>query len=348
MRRHPLNFAAICLSGGLSLTYHRLDDIVGQEHIIGHLKDILTKDIPGHAYIFSGPGGIGKKTLALAFAAALLCPSGLKGDSCGRCTACRMFENLSTPDFYLLNGGDAGIGIDMIRELKRDIIKRPLYGKRKVYAICDADNMSAQAQNGLLKTLEEPPSFAVMILTVTNYESLLETVRSRAARFDLRRNNPAEIRKLLVNSVGVRQEDIDFIVSYSNGIIGKALKMAGTGYLKKVRGKLLEIIVSLPGAGSFSALEYYSFFEENREDTHELLGVMESLYRDLLAVKSGADTMLINSDKKDTILSGADMFTAGKIVRNISIVEDTAMKLRYNTSHRMAVEAMLIKLQEED
>lgn len=348
MRKQEICILRQSLAGGLLLTYYRLDDIVGQEHIIRHLKDILTKDIPGHAYIFSGPEGIGKKTLALAFAAALLCQSGLKGDSCGRCPACRMFENSSTPDFYLISGGDAGIGIDMIRELKRDMSIRPLYGKRKVYAICDSDNMSAQAQNALLKTLEEPPSFAVIILTATNYESLLETVRSRAARFELRRNSPTEIRKLLMNLTGVKQEEIDFIVSYSNGIIGRALKMAGTGYLKKVRDKLFEIIIFLPGTSSYSALEHYAFFEEHKENTHELLGIMESLYRDLLAVRSGIGTTLINSDKKDTILNSANMFTAEKIVRNISIVEDTAMKLRYNTSHRMAVETMLIKLQEED
>ena len=101
--------AAVCINGRFRATYHRLKDIIGQKHIVEYLKEMLEKDRPGHAYTFSGPGGIGKKTIAMALAAALLCPQGSTGDSCGTCHVCSMFGNMSTPDFHVIDGRNASI-----------------------------------------------------------------------------------------------------------------------------------------------------------------------------------------------------------------------------------------------
>lgn len=336
------------LAGGLELTYRRIEEITGQEHIIKYIVNILEKDTPGHAYIFSGPDDIGKKTLALAFAAALLCPFGFRGDSCGSCNSCRMFENRSTPDFHVIQAENSSIGIDEIRNLKADMVKRPFYGKRKVYLLCNAESMTNQAQNGILKTFEEPLPYAVILMTTANYDSLLETVRSRAVKLELVRNSTVEIQRLLEGAAGVESADIEFIAAYSNGIAGKALKLAGSGSFKAAREKLFKMVFSLPAADINETLEYYSIFGDDRENTEEFLGVMESLYRDLLAARTGSGAKLINSDKKDIILDNMETFTTGKIMRNISAIMDTVVKLRTNAAHRMAIEAMLIKLQEEE
>lgn len=188
---------------------------------IGHkseklkLEDIIKSNAIGHAYLFVGKKSIGKKLVAIEFAKAIMCDNADDGEPCGHCASCKTFENNS--DFKLLLPEKDVIKVDMIRELSREIFMLPTISKRKVFIIDDADSMNEQAQNALLKVLEEPPEYATIILIVSNKEKLLNTIKSRIVEFKFNGLTKEEIEAIVGKKVS------DEAYEFSNGSIEKVL-----------------------------------------------------------------------------------------------------------------------------
>lgn len=325
-----------------------LKNIVGQEEITESIKQGILNDRIAHAYILSGPSGIGKKTLTGAFSALLLCEeNGV--EICGECKPCILNKNFTNPDYYIIeDDGSNSISVDAVRELMKDTAIRPLYSPKKVYVIESGEKMTVQAQNCLLKTLEEPPPYTIIIIITSNYESLLETIKSRCVHYSLKKNTPAQVKEFLREMCLCEEDDIDFIVSYSNGIIGKAIELAQSKEFSQFRNKLIEIVLELNNSGLVEVFNIYKYFEENKNHIDQLLDVMTLYYRDFLIGKKCRDeNILINSDKKDIILSNAAKFSTDKIYQNIKVIEKTRRNLRHNANYQLAIEVMLMKLQEE-
>lgn len=328
------------------------DDILGQKEIVGTLKHLLLHDKAGHAYIFCGPDGIGKRTVAHAFSKALLCADGPRGKSCGKCLPCRLFSAGSNPDFYKIENDDSSIGVDGIRALQGDMAVRPFYGSKKAYVIVNAEKMTIQAQNCLLKTLEEPPLFAVIILTTSNYDALIETIRSRAVKLVFKKNSNQEVREFLVKKYGDALKGIDFIVSYSDGIIGKAVELAENREFASLREETIRTVLDLQDKRLGTIFQLLDFFNRNKDRISTVFDIMVSFYRDLLvAKKTNKDNLLINSDKRDIILNVAaamkDIVAARLTARSIEIIENTRMNISKNVNFQLSIEVMLIKLWEE-
>jgi len=322
--------------------------IIGQEDIIASLESSIAEKRVGHAYIFSGPRGVGKKTVARAFASALLCDRPDFGKSCGECLQCRMFASGSNPDYREIDSEGASIGVDSIREVQSDVVIRPAYSQRKVYLIIDAERMTVQAQNSLLKTLEEPPEYAVIMLTTSNYGALIDTVRSRAVKYALKNNTADEVREVLLSKYGSNLKSVDFITAYSGGIIGTALELAGSDEFISMREKTLEIILKLSKPGLAEIFDLYKFFEHNKDYVDTILDIMVLFYRDLLLMKKAAgENMLINSDKKDIILDSISNFSSEKLIKNIETVEIARRNIKQNANYQLSIEVMLMKLKEE-
>ena len=188
---------------------------------IGHkseklkLEDIIKSNAIGHAYLFVGKKSIGKKLVAIEFAKAIMCDNADDGEPCGHCASCKTFENNS--DFKLLLPEKDVIKVDMIRELSREIFMLPTISKRKVFIIDDADSMNEQAQNALLKVLEEPPEYATIILIVSNKEKLLNTIKSRIVEFKFNGLTKEEIEAIVGKKVS------DEAYEFSNGSIVKVV-----------------------------------------------------------------------------------------------------------------------------
>jgi DNA polymerase-3 subunit delta' len=323
-------------------------DIVGQKDVVSSLKNALEKDRVGHAYIFSGSKGIGKRALARIFAKGLLCSDQISNGGCGSCVPCRLFDSGSNPDYREVESSDLSIGVDEIRSLQSDIAVKPFYSNRKVYVIIDADKMTVQAQNCLLKTLEEPPGYAVIILTTANYDALLETVRSRAVRYAFRRNTFAEVRSALTKQLGCDYKGIDFIASWADGAIGAAYELALSEEFSLKRDKVFDVLLKIRNLDASHVFELCSFFEANKNDINALLDLMVLFYRDVLMMKEvGNENILINSDKKDIILNVVPAFSKRQLVRNIDIIELARRNIKQNANFQLAVEVMLMKLQED-
>lgn len=322
-------------------------DIIGQEDVVRGLQYAVGMDRVGHAYAFCGPQGIGKRTIAGIFAGVLLCEAPVGGESCKACQACRLYAGEANPDFRRIMADGASIGVDEIRDIQSDVVIKPMYSKRKVYIIENADKMTVQAQNSLLKTLEEPPHYVTIILTVSNYEALLETIRSRSQRISFRKNSYAQVRQAVINKYGSQAEGIDFAVSYADGVIGSALELAGSEEFVALREKIFEITGQLRNQKLFDIFGVHSYFEENKDDFDVILDIMTMIFRDMLVVKEvGNENILINSDKKDIIFNNARRYSPRQLISGIEQIEVTRRAVKQNANFQLAVEHMLMKLQE--
>lgn len=324
------------------------NDIIGQNEVVNSLKAILKEHSTRHAYIFSGPEGIGKRLVAKAFAAALLCSERNSFEACENCQSCRLFQSGTNPDFYVLEAEGTSISVDDIRRMQQDISIRPMYSAKKVYLIAEADKMTVQAQNCLLKTLEEPPEYAVIILTAVNVNSLLETIRSRCILYNFRKNTDEEVRRCIQKVKGHELTGIDFIVSYADGVPGKAIKLIESEDFLSNRDKAIEIMLKLRNSNLIEVFDAYGFFEENKDNIDSILDIMLMFYRDLLIAKeTGKENILINSDKKDIILKNVDKFEINKLIKNINAIEEARKNIKQNANYQLVIEVMLMKLQEE-
>jgi len=326
----------------------KFNDIVGQNEVVNSLKNILKEHSTRHAYIFAGPEGIGKRLVAKVFASALLCIDSDSLEACGECQLCRLFQSGTNPDFYVLETEGTSISVDDIRKMQQDISIRPMYSEKKVYLIAEADKMTVQAQNCLLKTLEEPPEYAVIILTAVNINNLLETIRSRCILYNFRKNTDEEIRQCIKKVKGHELSGIDFIVSYADGIPGKAIRMIESEDFLSVRDKVIEIVLKLRDSNLAEIFDVYGFFEDNKDNVDSILDIMLMFYRDLLIVKKvGKENILINSDKKDIILKNAKRYEINKLIKNVNAIEEARKNIKQNANYQLVIEVMLMKLQEE-
>jgi len=322
-------------------------DILGQKELLQSLRQAVENNRTSHAYIFSGSAGIGKRTIAKLFAGLLVCAMPNALSPCGECQPCMLFRNGSNPDFRMIQKDGQTIGVDEIREIQMDVSIKPLYSRHKVYIIECSDKMTTQAQNCLLKTLEEPPSYVVLILTAVNHEALLDTLRSRSLRLNFRKNTSNEVKEALVRKYGIGAEGIEFATAYSDGIIGKAYELMESDIFKPTREKAIDMLLGLKSSGLSNVFKSYSFFEEYKDDIDMVLEIMTMFLRDMLVVKrTGNEKILINSDKKDIIFSNAGKYTVEQLVAGIEHIEAAGRYIKQNANYQLAIENMLIKLQE--
>lgn len=319
-----------------------LNKIIGQKALVSQLKKILSEGRLGHAYAFSGPEGIGKHTVALEFAHEILCPFG-KPDSCG-CVSCRTFAEGTNPDFYEVITDKSSIGIDTIRALQEHVANRPAYGHKKVYFIDGADMMTVQAQNCLLKTLEDPPEYAVIILSAVNYEALLPTIRSRTVNFRMEPYSEDEIRRIVMPLAPKNKNELDFYVKFSRGIPGKAVRMLEESSFRDLRDQIIGL---LKKPGDFSQMEKVrKILNENKDDFTEIIDIIMSVYRDCLMVLMGIENGLINSDKKDIIKEIASACSKRKLMDRLAALENMQRNFRYNINYQLGIDVLLLEIQE--
>jgi DNA polymerase-3 subunit delta' len=318
------------------------DKIIGQKTLVSQLKKLLSDGRLGHAYVFSGPQGSGKRTIALEFSSEILCLSG-KSDGCN-CVSCRTFAESTNPDFYEVITDKPSIGVDLIRALQDHAANRSAYGNKKVYFIDGADLMTVQAQNCLLKTLEEPPEYVVIILSAVNYESLLPTIRSRTVNFRMEPYSEDEIKKIISPLSPQNKDELNFYIKFSRGIPGNAVRMLEESSFRDLR---LQIISLLQKPDDFSQIEKTRrILIENRDVLPSVMDLIMSVYRDCLMVLIGIENRLINSDKKDIIKEIASACSKRKLMDRLSVLEEMQRNFRYNINYQLGIDVLLLEIQE--
>ncbi len=322
-----------------------LEEVIGQKEVVGKLRKALESKEIAHAYIFEGARGLGKKAMALQLASALVCESNGQRP-CNRCKSCTKASSGNHPDIKIIEE-DGIIKIDEIRKLIKDIQLKPYEGKGKVYIISDVDKMNIQTQNALLKTLEEPPSYATLILLTTRINSLLPTIISRCQVIKLHPVNLETIKDYLIKNKGIDKEKAKMLATFSRGIIGRAIELLDNPDFYYRREKVIEICNNLSTSKLFSILEQIIFFEEQKLHIEEVLNLMTSWYRDLFIYKETRNIEFItNVDKIEEIDFQGEKLNLAKIIDIIFIIEKTKNNLRSNVQFHLNIEIMLLNIQE--
>lgn len=329
---------------GFTVKQMNFSEIIGHKNIVDSLTKSLNNEDIAHAYIFEGPSGIGKKTMAKIFSTAILCKSDNK--LCGTCQSCLLLNTNSHPDLKVVTP-DPSISVDEIRNIVRDINVRPYYGGRKVYIIEDADRMTIQAQNSLLKTLEEPPEYGVIILTTQSIDMLLPTIISRGIIKKFHRNSTDEIEQYIIKKYSEHKERAKVVSTLCDGVIGNVKQIIESDSFTKVREKTLQIIERISYGNKNEAFDSIKFFTENKDDIDLIMHLMLLWSRDILILKeTGSEVLIINIDAKDQLLRIAHSINSDKVVRWVDAVIDTIQKLKSNANFQLTIEVMLLKLSE--
>lgn len=315
-------------------------DFIGQASIVESFRNEIKNNTFGHAYVLTGDTGIGKKTLAHYMAKTILCTDReINQAPCGICRACRSFEDNINPNFTVIRHETRNIVIKQIRDLIEDISIRPSEGK-KVYLVEEADRMTIQAQNCLLKTLEEPPAYAVILLTSSIFESLLITIRSRVVQISLKPYTLPEMKRILdnkaINSIGK-----EHLFSLSRGIPGKAIALISDKSFEVNRERVMKFVFDNT---TFSALEFNQYLSKNKGAFLTCMDILESVYRDALMALYSLDHGLINSDKKDNILKYAKEHSTYYITDKISRIQEVRSNLKRNLNYQLAVDMVTLEV----
>ncbi len=319
--------------------------VLGQEKAKQNLQRALEKDELAHAYLFEGAEGLGKKNMALDLASALLCERN-KDKPCRICNSCLRISSGNHSGLKIIEE-EKVIKVDEIRELIKDIQLKPYEGKKKVYIICDADKINMQGQNALLKTLEEPPQYATIILLTTKRNSLLSTIVSRCQTIRLNLVSLEIIKYYLVNEKKANEEEAQKIAAFSGGNVGKAVKLLEDVAFHERMENVIKICTDLMNVKLIKAIDKISFFEEEKSNIEEILDFMISWYRDLLVYKETENMdLIINIDKKEEIAFGARRIDINKIRDIIFIIQKSKNNLKSNVQFHLNIEVMLLNIQE--
>lgn len=320
-------------------------DIIGHQKPLGLLRSALAQGRLHHAYLFTGPEGVGKHLIALALAKAIHCGDSGE-DFCGRCAVCARIDNGNQPDVRVVEilAEKKEISIQQVREIEKGLNFRSFSGKRKIAIIDPATAMNLPAQNALLKTLEEPPEDSLLILIAANAGALLPTLRSRCLRLPFGPLPRAEIAAFLAAREGISQGEAQLIAAMSMGSLAAAVALHKEELAEKRRA-WREMLLSLRAGDHRAAIAAAEKLAGDREEALEFLRWIEVWYRDLLvyaAAENAAD--LINLD----LLPEIERLCASNRLEHILFAyaesAGAAARIQRNLNRRMVLEKLFFNL----
>ena len=324
------------------------DQIIGHTDVVEHLKNAMKMDKVSHAYIFNGEKGCGKKTLAREFARALQC-QGEGEKPCGMCLSCRQAEGHNQPDIIEVTHDKPNtIGVDDIREqVVADVQVRPYSSPYKVYIIPDAEKMNQQAQNALLKTIEEPPEYAVIMLLTSNIDALLPTIRSRCVRLDLKVVDDRLVKKYLMERLHVPDYQAEIDASYAQGSIGKAKEAATSQEFADMTANALKILKYANTMEVYELTEAIKTLTADKNNINDYLDIFQFWFRDVLMFKATREIdNLVFKQEINYIKEQASQRSYENLEKILEALEKTKVRLRANVNFELALELLFLTIRE--
>jgi DNA polymerase-3 subunit delta' len=321
-------------------------NLIGHEWAVDMLKRHVAEGTTRHAYLFAGPAGVGRRTLALRFAQALNCqtPSG-PGIPCGECRNCKQIAAMQHPDLNVIQADAEGstMKVDQIREARRLLTLKPYAANYRVTLFLRFHEANDSASNALLKTLEEAPSYAVLILTADNAEQLLPTIVSRCEVLRLRPLKIEEVQRALEEK-GYETNQAKLIAHISGGRFGYARGLLESESLLAEREERLNDLQSLISASRVEKFSYADKLSKDKDSMRRVILIWLSYWRDVMLRTAQARTPLVNVDRNMEIEDMAHRMDLSAARLVVNELEGTLEKMEKNVNPRLLAEVLLLDL----
>lgn len=297
------------------------ENIIGNDNIKNTLIDNINKNKILNSYMFVGQDGIGKKKFAEEFSKMILCLSEEK-DNCNKCESCVKFISMNHPDYLEIQPDGNYIKIAQIRQMQEEIYKKPIISEKKVFIINDAEKMTEEAQNSLLKTLEEPPEYIAVILIVSNENLLLNTIKSRCMKLYFNNISKEQI-LTYINNNKIIEKPTENLLDMCNGSIGKAEKISkNINYYIEVE-KLINKLVNNNYDSIIQLMKESTILYKSKDNIYDILEYMIVIFYNLIRKENA------------------------KYFNVIKIIENAKLKLRANSNYDMTIDELILKIWEE-
>lgn len=305
------------------------ENIKGQKFAKKYLSNSIKSNMISHAYMFEGPSGIGKNTMARELAKILL-----------------EMEHLSnSPDYIEIKPDGNSIKIAQIRKIQSDILVKP-YKSYKIYVFDEAQKMTVEAQNALLKTLEEPPKYAIIILITNNKEALLDTIKSRC---EIIKFTPIPLRDIsnYLITTGVDEKRASLLANFSRGSMQKSIELSNSEDFYMMREEIQKYVQTFLSGNLIEIMDIQNSIEKYKDQIISVLDLMINYFRDIMMAKENIDkSMIINLDKLTFIKNMSRKITYSQLSKIIGIIEDTKDKLRSNCNFNISIQVMTLNIYE--
>lgn len=338
----------------MSIVMKDFTDIVGQDSIKEYFQNVIAQEKLSHAYILKGEQSSGKEFVSKIIAMTLQCSNRQNIDNmiqpCGNCPSCIQTMTMNQPDiiYVTLSDGKKSIGVSEIRkQVNDDVYIKPYKSKYKIYVITDADKMTKEAQNSILKTLEEPPAYAILILLVTNIEVLFETILSRCVILPMQPVREDELKKYLLEVVQIPSNRVNLCIAFARGNLGRAKQLAEQEDFEKMQKETLLLLKNVKQMDLFQVMSSLDNINEYKMGVNDFLDLIAIWYRDVLLFKATNDmNHLIFKEEIQQIKNVANTSDYEGLERVLDAVEITKKRLRANVKQELAIELLMLTIKE--
>lgn len=323
-------------------------DIVGQESIISHMKNAIKLNKISHAYIINGEKGMGKKTIAKIFSMTLQCEKG--GDEpCMQCHSCKQAISNNHPDIrWITHEKPSTIAIDEVREqINNDILIKPYSSKYKVYIVDEAEKLTVQAQNALLKTIEEPPAYGIIMLLTNNKDSFLQTILSRCVALEMRPVASTDIINYLREKEKIPDYQAKMVVNFAGGNLGRAIRLASMEEFNELKDMVIRHLTGICDASVTDISGYVKEAATFKDNIAEYIDLMVAWFRDVLIFKASKDiNQLIFKEDISLIEKYVIRISYNGINRIFEAADKVVLRLRANVNFDLTIELLLMCIRE--
>ena len=323
-------------------------NVVGLKDILKYISSAVENNRVSHAYILNGERGSGKKMLANLFAMTLLCETG-DNEPCGKCHSCKQAESGNHPDIIrVTHEKPNSISVDDIRtQVNNTVDIKPYQGPYKVYIIPQADMMTPQAQNAILKTIEEPPSYAVFLLLTENAETLLPTINSRCVMLKLRNIKDTLIKKYLMENLEIPDYKADMCTAFAQGNMGRAIMLANSDHFNEIREEAVQLLKHISEMELNEIVAAVKNISVYKLEITDYLDIIMIWYRDVLLYKETKEIdKVVFKDQLQSIKEQARKSSYEGIELILESLEKAKARLKANVNFDLVMELLFLTIKE--
>jgi len=317
-----------------------------QNQLWQSLKSEVCRGATSHAYLFYGLAGSGKKTMAHAFLQSIMCEDTLEGEPCGHCENCLLIGSESHPDLYVFSSDDKkSVSVEKVRGLIADVYIKPFKSKHKVYFIAEADKLTVQAQNALLKVLEEPPSYTVFLLICDNISAMIDTVLSRVIKIPFEGASDEELKNMLLANYG--GDSVDTVVASAGGSIGRAKELMENADIVRIGQEAFTVLEKVLLGDETEIFSAVQFFEKQKTEVDFILDFWLTSLHDVMMIKSRRMDYVVHKPYIEKTKKMADKLSLKAVVSIMDEIKTAQMMLARFINLKEVMYHVLLKIGED-